>query len=77
VPTFSRLSEPVVAVGGVALAAAGLFFRSGFRSHMIDSERSLLPVHEAWLSLPTLLVLAIVGCVLALDRHPPALEPTR
>jgi hypothetical protein len=67
----------VIAVGGVALAAAGLFFRSGFRGRMIDSGRSFLPVHEAWLSLPTLLVLAIVGCVLALDRHPSAIEPTR
>ncbi len=67
----------VVTAGGFTLAAAGIVFRSGFRSRLMESSLSFLPVQEIWVTLPTLIVLAIVGCVLALDRHPPALEPTK
>lgn len=66
----------VVAAGGVALAVAGLVFRSGFRSRIIDSGFSFLPVQKTWVTLPTLVLLAVVGCVLILDRHRYRPEPT-
>jgi len=78
VMTESEAPSPrsnVIAVGGVALAATGIVFRSGFRARMIVSGLSFPPVHEAWLALPTLILLAIVACVLALGRHTAASEP--
>jgi len=72
----SRRSK-ALAAGGIALAAAGIVFRSGFRSRMMESSVLFLPIHEIWVTLPTLIVVAIVGYVLALDRHTAFLETTR
>jgi hypothetical protein len=72
----SRRSQ-AVAAGGIALAAAGIVFRSGFRSRLMDSWLSFLPVHKIWIALPTLVVLAIVGCAVAVDRHTASSEITR
>jgi hypothetical protein len=71
-----NLRSRVLAIGGVALVAVGLFFRSGFRARMIDAGFSTLPVHAGWLALPTIIVLACVGCVLALDGQSSTPEPT-
>jgi len=67
----------VIAAGGVALMATGLIFRSGFRARMIQSGLSFLPIHAAWLTLPTLIVLAMVGWLVALDRRAASPEITR
>jgi hypothetical protein len=72
----SRRSQ-TVATGGIALAAAGIVFRSGFRSRMMESSLSFLPVHEIWIALPTLIAVAIVGWALAVDRHTASPEITR
>jgi len=72
----SRRSRVIVA-GGVALVAVGLVFRSGVRARLIDSGLSFLPIHEAWVALPTLIVFAIVGGVVALDRHTASPETAR
>lgn len=71
----SRRSQ-VVAAGGIAVAAAGIVFRSGFRSRMSDSSLSFLPVHQIWIVLPTLIALGIVGYALAIDRHTASPEIT-
>jgi hypothetical protein len=65
----------LIATGGAALAASGIIFRSGFRSRLIHSGRVFPPVHQAWLALPTLIVLAIVGCVQLVELHTVAPEP--
>jgi hypothetical protein len=75
-PAPSRSSK-ALAAGGIALATAGIVFRSGFRSRMMESSVSFLPIHEIWVTLPTLIVVAIVGYVLALDRHATSLGTTR
>jgi hypothetical protein len=69
---FSRRSQ-TVAVGGIVLAVAGIVFRSGFRSRMMDSSLSFLPIHEMWISLPTLVGVATVALAWALGRD--ALSP--
>ena len=50
----------MVALGGAALMATGLVFRSGVRALMVDIGFPALPVHQAWVAAPTLIVLAIV-----------------
>ncbi len=64
---LSRRSQ-AVAASGIALAAAGILFRAGFRTRMMDSPLSFLPVHEIWISLPTLVGVVIVAGGLALNR---------
>ncbi len=69
---LSRRSQ-TVAVGGVVVAVAGIVFRSGFRSRMMDSSLSFLPIHEIWISLPTLVGVVTVAVAWALGRD--ALSP--
>jgi len=69
---LSRRAQ-AVAVGGIVIAAAGIVFRSGFRSRMMDSSLSFLPIHEIWISLPTLVGVATVVIAWAFGRD--ALSP--
>jgi hypothetical protein len=65
---LSRRSQ-AVAVGGIVIAIAGIVFRSGFRSRMMDSSLSFLPIHELWISLPTLVGVVAVAVAWALGRE--------
>ena len=59
----------LIALGGIVLAAVGLFFRSGIRALMIEVLSPVLPIYAMWLCLPTLVVLGVVAIALMLDRH--------
>jgi hypothetical protein len=68
-------SSRLLAIGAVALAGTGLVFRAGFRARMINLGLSALMVHKAWVILPTLIVVALVGCVIALGHRASGREP--
>jgi len=59
----------VIAIGGVALMVAGLILRSGFRARMIRLGLSDPLVHAAWVTLPTLISVALVGWAFMLGRR--------
>jgi hypothetical protein len=66
-------SARALAIGGALLVAFGVAFRAGFRTRMADAGLSALRVRQAWVTVPTLLSVALVAIALLVrDRARPS-----
>jgi hypothetical protein len=63
-----------LALGGVILVAIEVAFRASFRTRMVDAGLSALRVRQAWVTLPTLVGIALVAIALSVGRRAPTSE---
>jgi hypothetical protein len=64
-----------LALGGVILVGFELAFRAGIRARMVDAGLSALRVRQAWVTIPTLMSIALIAIALMVGGREPATEP--